>query len=418
MTCFIGRNLSVIISKWLRIYLNFLQEFNSYILIFCLVFIISNITGCKSLTYLTDKICNLSICQNLENKHDKPLRVELDKNWLFYPSNSASSNYYDEHSDFTKFKPIKVPSNWFSQGYEHSGVAWYKTTFNINNLHSSKKLYQLIFDGIDYFADVWVNGNYVGFHEGYFQSFRLNVSNYLHEGENLLVVKVNSPQEKAGQSWSLHKQYIKGVLGHHDTRPGGAWSERGQEKNTGGIWQSVWLETNVNYSIKKFKFTPNILSNGLTKADLEVSVLSKNNLSTTLEYSLYFKGELVEKYHKDVKLYKGNQLIKVKLPEKQRKLWSPWEHGKPHLYQLKIVLKNENTIYSEQKTKVGFREFSIEEPAGVWNINGKPLFVRGTNYIAWQWLSDVSEKQFLADLILMKEANINAIRVHAHVLPD
>jgi len=391
----IGQNLTITTSKWLK---------NSLNLGCLLFFFILTTSGCQSLF------------GKVEPAQYSAQRIELKDNWLFYPSNSAASNYYQEGTDFSGFKSIKVPSNWFSEGYEHSGVAWYKTSFTVN-AKTPKQLYQLVFDGVDYFADVWVNGQHVGFHEGYFQSFRFDVSQYLKQGENLLVVRVNSPQENSGQSWSLHKQYIKGVLGHHDTRPGGAWSERGQEQNTGGIWQSVWLEINELHTIEQFQFTPKIHENGDSSANISVDVLSNSRNRAIVEYSLYYQDERVESYEKNISFSEGKQTLQLALPPKKRLLWSPWEHGEPHLYTVKIQIKDLQKSYAYKSQQVGFREFTVDEPNGLWRINGNNFFVRGTNYIAWQWLSEMTEERFLADLTLMKEANINAIRVHAHVLP-
>lgn len=310
-----------------------------------------------------------------------------------------------------------MPSNWYTQGYEHHGVAWYKRTFMLPETNQTELMHKLVFGGVDYFADVWLNGHYLGFHEGYFQSFEFDISAHLKPGMNSLVVKVNSPLEDPGQSWSLHKQYIKGVLGHHDTRPGGAWSERGQEQNTGGIWQSVWIERTQLASIGQIKFTPKVTNDLQTSAEIELLLSAKRDGSVELEYQLYFDQELVESNSKQISINTGSQSASLSIPSKLRKLWSPWEHGTPNLYQLKINVKKDGRLLASKQLEIGFRQFELDEKTGVWLVNHKPLFVRGTNYIAWQWLADFSSKDFVKDLELMKQANINAVRVHAHVLP-
>ena len=364
-------------------------------------------------------------CQTFEQplKSSKPAalngdsKFSLDGQWQFLPSNTTSSNYYSQHADFSKFKQIKVPSNWYTQGYDHHGVAWYKRTFMLPETSQTELVHKLVFGGVDYFADVWLNGHYLGFHEGYFQSFEFDISAHLKPGMNSLVVKVNSPLEDPGQSWSLHKQYIKGVLGHHDTRPGGAWSDRGQEQNTGGIWQSVWIERTQLASIDQIKFTPKVTTDLQASAEIELLLSAKRDDSVELEYQLYFGQELVESNSKLISINTGSQSANLSIPSKSRKLWSPWEHGTPKLYQLKINVKKDGNLLATKELEVGFRQFELDEKTGVWLVNHKPLFVRGTNYIAWQWLADFSTKDFVKDLELMKQANINAVRVHAHVLP-
>lgn len=345
-------------------------------------------------------------------------KFSLDGQWLFLPSNTTSSNYYSEHANFSEFQTIKVPSNWYTQGYDHHGVAWYKRTFMLPQSERTELLHKLVFAGVDYFADVWLNGHYLGFHEGYFQSFEFDISAYLKPGMNTLVVKVNSPLEDPGQSWSLHKKYIKGVLGHHDTRPGGAWSERGQEGNTGGIWQSVWIERSQLASLDKVKFTPKVTPDLLSSAEVELAVTAKREANAVVTYQLSFAGQVVESGSQSVWLNTGQQQITLSLPEQSRKLWFPWEHGQAHLYQLQLSIEQSGQVLARKQLEIGFRQFELEPETGQWLVNYQPLFVRGTNYIAWQWLADFNRQDFRRDLQLMKQANINAVRVHAHVLPQ
>ena len=397
----IERSLGLTTLKWLKEYLSSYRNYWVVLLsCYCLF-------GCQALFIVAD-----------DNEKAVAKVISLDGDWNFLPTNSGSANYYSPGADFSNASSITVPGNWFNQGFEHHGIAWYKKQFEVNDLIEPEQLYQLVFGGVDYFADVWVNGHYVGFHEGYFQSFQFDISNYLQQGNNTLVVRVNSPLEDAGQSWSLHKKYIKGVLGHHDTRPGGAWSERGQEKNTGGIWQSVWIEKSDSVSIDALQFTANIDEDKRSSAHFDVNVTTKKSLSATLKYQLYFDGKQVEQYQQRILLKAGQQKFLARLPVKQRLLWSPWEHGSANLYELKVSIISHRVPLIEKITTVAFREFKVEEPSGQWLINGKPLFVRGTNYIAWQWLSEFSANDFAKDLQLMKAANINAVRVHAHVLPQ
>ncbi len=101
---------------------------------------------------------------------------------------------------------IKIPTNWELTGlHNFSGSIWFTKTFNPK--FSSNKLNILEFKGVDYFADVWLDNNYLGNHEGYFQSFYFDVSDLLNKkGENFLVVKVNSPLEEPKKVWPLKEK--------------------------------------------------------------------------------------------------------------------------------------------------------------------------------------------------------------------
>src|SRR5262249_47401705 len=160
--------------------------------------------------------------------------------------------------DDSAWQEITVPSNWFLQGRDEAGVVWFRRRFPALPQQPGQ-LVKLVFTGVDYAADVWLNGHYLGSHAGYFQPFSFVVSELLHAtAENVLVVRVDSPSEDPVQGWSLHKRLIKGIFSHHDTRPGGSWSARGQDQNTGGIWGPVYLRVSSQVAIDAIKVTPQL----------------------------------------------------------------------------------------------------------------------------------------------------------------
>ena len=96
--------------------------------------------------------------------------------------------FFDPEYDDRDWGEITVPSCWQSEGYNYNGIAWYRTRFDYVP-HEENNVVRLSFDGFDYFADVWLNGYYLGSHEGFFNHFSFNASRWIKEGENLLVVK-------------------------------------------------------------------------------------------------------------------------------------------------------------------------------------------------------------------------------------
>src|SRR6185295_5103159 len=116
----------------------------------------------------------------------------------------------------------------------HSGVVWLARGVDVPDGGA----WRLELGGVDYHCDVYWDGARIGGHVGYFAPFSVAVP--AGAGRHELAIRVDSPSETTA-SWSLHKQLIKGVLSHHDTRPGGAWTPEGQDANTGGIWGDVRL---------------------------------------------------------------------------------------------------------------------------------------------------------------------------------
>lgn len=133
------------------------------------------------------------------------------------------------------WKKMYIPCNWEKGGLKnYKGRVIFRKSFNIKRPGS----YQLLFNGVDYKARVWLNGRSLGRHTGYFQPFIFNIAKHLRIGENILRVEVDSCPEKK-KDWPENKKAIKGVFGHHDIRPGGWHPLHGQDHSTGGIWNTV-----------------------------------------------------------------------------------------------------------------------------------------------------------------------------------
>ncbi|MBZ0309778.1 MAG: beta galactosidase jelly roll domain-containing protein, partial [Anaerolineae bacterium] len=238
---------------------------------------------------------------------------------------SDTTLYSDRTLDVSQWPQMVVPSNWYPEGLDHHGVVWFRHEFDMPP-NEACAVWWLEFGGVDYACDVWVNGTYLGHHTGYFGKFRFDVTQAVSMGSNTLVVRVNSPFEEVGpHGWSLYKKLIKGVLNHHDCRPGGAWSEEGQSQNTGGIWQDVMLQ--------------------------------------------------------------------------------PYDCDSPP--------QADDWYLPLAKPRVQVDPLTLK-----WRQGSQPFFPRGTNYIPNQFLSRMTRDDFERDLRLMKNAHLNAVRVHAHVLPD
>ena len=320
-----------------------------------------------------------------------------------------------------QWSPIAVPANWHLTGRDMSGAAWYRYPFN-GNLQFSDKTVQLRFEGVDYAADVWLNGQYLGFHEGYFEPFGFDVSKLLYSDRpNELLVRVNSPKEREVPDWSLHKRLIKGVLGHHDARPGGAWSPQAQDQNTGGIWAPVILKVSDRVSIQQVQVTPHLSADqaqATAEVNLDLQLSGKAPETTTLQLQLSpenFAGVPEPVQTLKVQLSPGLNHVKAQLTINRPQLWQTWDQGFPNLYALNVQAIQNSRLSDRSKTVFGFRTIAFDPVAKVWKLNGKRIFLRGTNYIASQWLSEMTPDKYQADMELMKKANINAVRVHAHV---
>jgi beta-mannosidase len=310
--------------------------------------------------------------------------------------------------------PIRVPANWYKEGRDLQGAAWYRRRFDVP-ADMGGKLLRLVFDGVDYAADVWLNGHYVGFHEGYFQRFDFDITALVQPGGNTLVVRVDSPFEIPGKAWSLRKRLIKGVFNHHDARPGGAWAtQEGQDANTGGIWAGVRLEATEGAAIRAMTANGQWLPKPVVRLALSVHSTESRTMTIAATIAPRQGGEAPPPFEQPVTLKAGDNRIELEVPAPGVMPWWPAQMGAAVMYDFAVELRGEGRVVDAATAGIGFRNVVCDDK-GIWSINGVRLFLRGTNYIGTQWLSEMTAEDYRRDIGLLLGCNCNAVRVHAHV---
>ena len=84
--------------------------------------------------------------------------------------------FYAEGTDCSAWKDMTIPTNWYlTEVGDYFGTIWFRTTFRTPAHYAGKKIF-LRFAAVDYYADVWLNGKYLGSHEGMFNPFEFDVT--------------------------------------------------------------------------------------------------------------------------------------------------------------------------------------------------------------------------------------------------
>jgi beta-mannosidase len=374
--------------------------------------------------------------------------VDLAGDWKYLPFEGTTSLSDPSLSD-ADWPVMRLPSNWFlngkkeypvaadlspvllnaiinpgdlpepgpERGIDYAGTMWFRKHFRYAGSGPSI----LRFDMVDYFADVYVNGHHVGHHEGSFQPFEFEVSRWLVQGDNVVAVKVAAPaqvidwSEQYPASWPKRQTLVKGIFAYHDTRPGGT-SNRGQERGTGGIVGNVTLRPSSGIDLVRAEIAPlDVTEQAATvRIDYVIHNWGAAERSATLTGEIApgnFTGDFRDRFTQAVTLAPGENRVRVSRRVANPQLWWSWDYGKPNLYKLTTALSG---AASSNETRFGIR--SIRRDDGwVWYLNGKRIFARGSNYISTQWLSQADRKWYERDVDLMIKANLNSIRVHAHL---
>ncbi|MHA1269457.1 MAG: glycoside hydrolase family 2 protein [Candidatus Helarchaeota archaeon] len=327
-----------------------------------------------------------------------------------------------EFNDFD-WPQIMVPDNFGLEGelQRHYYPVWYRREFK---LEDRQKFFDLVFESVDYLADVWINGRYLGHHEGYFAPFSFNITKWIKE-INILSVKVQDPCENL-KPWTIftkhYKKYIKGTMNYHDSRPGGLpgrrlspkWTnEWGQSLTTGGITQSVYLKTTDLIRIDAVFITPLNLSGNIHIAVI-LTNRSKENLLSKLNFFINNNDKDSQNFEfaLEVVLKQGPNRIDFETNIHDPKIW---DLKNPNLYTMIVEAICNNTLSDVNITTFGIRTIKLDLNPWQFYLNEKPIFIGAVNYIPCQHFSKVNESFYDKDAKIIKEAYINSVGIHAHI---
>ena len=342
--------------------------------------------------------------------------------------------------------PIKVPHNWYLEEEigDYFGTIWCARYFRVPAERKGQKVF-LHFEGVDYIAEVWLNGKYLGMHEGMFNPFEFDITSSLKwEEENLLIVRDNAPKDTTeyiladGDVTPLSTEYkfhqskgitqIKGHMIEAMHRPGSMTSFR-QDGNSGGIWGDVelvfrpqtYIQWAKNYS--KIGYKKEWLGDkqdkpdgtGLTAFDVYVNHCGNEAQKTKLSLEVVpynFEADSSCRIEREVVLQPGENVFKITATIPNVRLWWTWDHGEPNLYTATLSIADD-----EIKMNFGVKEI-VTDDQGQWYLNGKHIFLRGMRYISSLWMSEANEEMWKNDFSKMLEMDINAIRIGSHVERD
>ncbi|MDQ3392871.1 MAG: beta-galactosidase [Bacteroidota bacterium] len=336
--------------------------------------------------------------QNVLNEYPRPQMVRQD--WLnlnglwdfsILSKEKAAPSIYNEMI----LVPFAVESalSGIKKGVGKENRAWYQRNFEVPTAWKYDRLL-LHFGAVDWEAKVYINGKEAGQHQGGYDSFYFDITDFLIDGNlQQLTVSVWDPTSEGPQP-----------RGKQVVAPEGIWYTP-----VTGIWQTVWLEPVQSTFITSFKSTPNIDNKTLTVK------VSGNNLikGDKIRVTAYEEGKVIATNIKPA----GN-LNTIQL--KNIKLWSP---ESPFLYDLKIEILRGIKVIDAVDSYFGMRKISLKrDHSGIMRImlNNKFQFQYGTLDQGW-WPDGLytapTDAALVSDIEVTKKLGFNMIRKHVKVEP-
>jgi len=333
-----------------------------------------------------------------------------------------------------KWKRVRIPH----YGEPLGRVAtYYRTTFQVTQAMLDRGAVFVRFGGVDYKAHVFVNGSFLGSHEGFFAPFEFEFTPQARVGENVLVVKVENDFIQMGSrtvesrtEFQGEKIYAASGPGYDEPLVGWHHCPPGM-----GIYQNVSVEARTRLHLHDVFVRPlpeqagaeawvEVFSGDVapTNVVLELAVFGQNFAQTVFTNRL-FNGRTVEvagegdvaKAPEDTsRLWRGVNYFRVPFDLPQ---FRAWELESPWLYQLQVKLRDPSgRLLDVQKRQFGMRSFRMDtegEPKGRMFLNGRPLRLRGANTMGFEQQDVIQGKfdQLRDDILLAKICNMNFFRL-------
>lgn len=259
---------------------------------------------------------------------------------------------------------LAIPESLSRQDY------WYRVEFSAPTSSIGRRM-ALTFNGINYFADVWLNGRRLGSIKGAFIRGVFDVTDSLRAGNNSLAVRISPPPHPG----IPHEQSIKAGPGENGgalaldgptfiATEGWDWIPGIRDRNS-GLWRDVVLTATAQVSIGDPQVVTTLPLPSTDRADVEINVPLRNVSSAPVNGVLTasFDDVVVEK---PVTLAAGESVIRL-LPAdhaalriQRPRLWWPNGYGAQELYDLKLQFKVGATLSDSKSLRFGIRHVTYE----------------------------------------------------------
>ena len=318
---------------------------------------------------------------------------------------------------------------------------WFRTEFDIPADYAGKKVW-LHPEGINYRAEFWVNGHLFSTLTGMFRDDDIDITEFANIGGRnalaVLVYPVDFPGRPGKKTWGAPGEYNNGGDGNIGLNStmlmSVGWDftfwDAVRDRNT-GIWRSISLYSTGGVTVRHPFVRTKLAHPDYDAADLTVSVeVGSRYVDSPKTHKARVLGEICApgadkpfaRFEKTVELYREEVQEVVFSPKSFRslhidnpQLWWPLGKGEHPLYSLKIsVFEDDDVLSDELTTTFGIREVvatrETPDESKLFVVNGKPIFVRGSNWIPEAMLKD-NDKRMAAVLRMSAQCGFNLLRL-------
>jgi exo-1,4-beta-D-glucosaminidase len=287
---------------------------------------------------------------------------------------------------------------------------WYRTTFRVPAAMRGKRV-TLHFDGINYRANIWLNGRRLADSTavvGTYRRYELDITDAIKGGaENALAVEIFAPTPP-----DLQTTWVD-------------WNPSPPDKNM-GLWQPVFVSASGDVTVRYPEVMSHVDTATLRSADLTVVTELRNLTAQSVSGTLRGRIGTVA-FSKPVTLASHDSALARFSPDSfpqlrfaNPRLWWPTELGKPELYDLSLEFVSGGRVSDRQNLRFGIREITSEStPKGgrLFRVNGRRILIRGGGWAPDMFFRPQPERQD-AQLRYALDIHLNTMRLEGNYEND
>ena len=299
----------------------------------------------------------------------------------------------------------------------------YQTTFNVTPEILRRAHIDLVFEGLDTYANVFLNDESLLNTDNMFRTWRIDTKRLLKAGDNTLRIRFRSPINEvlprmAKMSYELPAGNDQGEKTSPHTRKapyqfGWDWGPRFV---TSGIWRPVYLEAWDEARVEDLHILPKQVTAAAASVTAEVEVVADDNASAAIIIENLTDKRIAAK--REVNLTAGSNRVALDFVIARPALWWPNGLGAHPLYTFKARLLINGKPIDETTTRTGLRSLELRQQPDAsgksftFVVNGVPVFAKGANWIpADSFPTRISKSKYRQLLESVRDTNMNMLRV-------
>ena len=308
------------------------------------------------------------------------------------------------------------------QWIEHA--SWeYETTLEVPARLLAREHLELVFDGLDTYAEVFVNGVSVLAADNMFRSWRVDVKSQLRHGPNVVVVRFRSPIEAVKPSYD-HLGYRLPAANDQGKEMVSMWSRKapyhygwdwGPRFVTSGIWRLAHLDTWDGARLDDVQVFQDRLDASAATLTIKARVIGGRAGRYRMTVSADGGAPIAQA---DVNIEVGPNVVTLGARIEKPELWWPNGLGPQRIYALKTLLAEGDHSLDARITRIGLRTLEVVHERDKLGksffikVNGAPVFMKGANWIpADSFVTRMTDERYRQLLQSAADAHMNMLRV-------